>query len=690
MNSGNIHTQQLVFVRLALALIIGIFVGQLFSFSFPLPFGLPILFLSFLLCVVAVGIRFPIAKKWLVGCIIYFALTLIGFCLVGIQNHRLSFERVEESKLHLALQIQSTATEKPNSVEYKAKIVAAEQEELINEQIIVYASKEIANRFPTGTVLYANQYFQRIAAPKNPHQFNYQSFMDKKGIHYQLYLPQPNLLAVDEPKTQTKSLIQRLQAFCFQFIENHIESANKGVAKALLLGYKNELSDLNAEQFRRSGTMHILAVSGLHVGIIYLLLQSLLSIFPTRKSWVKLFQLAIIIAGVWLFALLTGAKASVLRAACMFSFFAIGRFAFPTWNSINVLAAVAVLLLMYKPNYLQDVGFQMSFSAVLGILLAHPYMKLFYTKYQLLNYFIDIIYISLVAQLATLPFVLLYFHQFPVLGLFANCLAIPLTFAIVFTGFTGFIVSVIPVLSDGLGWLLNGLISTLNRSNSLFSSLDFAVIPSIYINTLQAFFIGLTILLFMLCIRIKSKKLFIAGIYCALVVVTSSSAGKLKAIHQAETIVYSTKEGLVIDLLNGRKSTIFSTLSIDSTLLNYTIRPNHLANYIQQKQVIQLSEKNVEGSNFYWQQPHLFVGKQLLQIGENSTSTSNTNLLVLPSAKQIPKELPPRQQILIYNEYRPYWLLKTGQIHFLREDGYYTINDSKIAATESKMISPSN
>ena len=668
------NIKNFVFVRLTIALIAGILLAQLFPISLPDNWLFTILILCIVTIAISVMLEFRFQYKWLYGCFIYTPILCLGAVLFSLQKNQLKWNEVKSVKTPLAIELLSKGSTKANSIEYEAKIVASDSSDLENEKLLLYISKANPELYEKHTVLYTNQYIQRISPPKNPHQFNYQKFMDKKGIHYQMYLQPQHILGSELPTLYKSGFISAIQAYCFLFIDKHIAAKNKGVAKALLLGYKKDLSDFNSLQFQRSGTMHILAVSGLHVGIIYLILQQIFSLFKSRKKAVKLLQLVLIIAGIWLFAVITGAKASVLRAACMFSLFAIGRFTFPYWNSINVLAAVAFLLLIINPNYLNDVGFQMSFSAVLGILLFAPFIQLFYTSSQFLNYFIGILCISLIAQLATLPFVLLYFHQFPTLGLIANLVAIPLTFAIVFTGFMGFLFAKIPIVNELFGWLLNKCISILNTSNSFVSDIKFAVIDSVYLTGSQAFLVGLAILCLAIYMRSHSKPFLQFSMFSLLLLFTSISVKKLQSINNNQIVFYSVRDGLIIDFIQGRSSTLFTTVEIDSATYVYSIQPNHLANYIQQKEEIQLDDATKRNKNYYWDGTNLFLGQHSFQINPDKNQLNSAEYIAVNSGIEFNSlSVHPQQEILIVNQYKPWWEENKQNVYYLKESGAYII-----------------
>src|SRR5690606_19594565 len=215
------------------------------------------------------------------------------------------------------------------------------------------------------------------------------------------------------------------------------------IASALVLGYQNQISQETLDTFSITGTIHVLSVSGLHVGIVFVVFSSLL-FWMKNKKW-KIIKAMILICLIWGYALITGLSSSVLRASIMISF-GIIAFSFSRKGNIyNIIAASAFFLLLYNPHFISGIGFKLSYLAVLGIVFLYPKINTFF---NIKNRFLSAIWsssaISIAAQIATFPLVLYYFHFFPVYFLPANVLIIlPASFVV----YLGFLVLLIP---DGI------------------------------------------------------------------------------------------------------------------------------------------------------------------------------------------------------------------------------------------------
>ena len=187
-----------------------------------------------------------------------------------------------------------------------------------------------------------------------------------------------------------------------------------GLAEALLIGYKDDLDKTLVQSYTNTGVVHIIAISGLHLGLIYWLLVQLLKPLQRRK-YMKWLRPVIIILGLWLFSLLAGAQPSILRSAVMFTCIVIGETIAKKTSIYNSLALSAFGLLCWNPYWLWDVGFQLSYSAVLSIIIfMRPVYNLLYVKNKILDFFWKINAVTIAAQILTLPLSIYHFHQFPV------------------------------------------------------------------------------------------------------------------------------------------------------------------------------------------------------------------------------------------------------------------------------------
>jgi competence protein ComEC len=278
--------------------------------------------------------------------------------------------------------------------------------------------------------------YQATSPPFNPHEFDYKSFLASRGIYQQLFTNDDQVKTLGRNKGNgfvqyALSLRQRMVEKYEHYIPDKEASA---VASTLILGYKAELSSEVLSAYSQTGTTHVLSVSGMHVGLVFVVLNALLWFLNSTRK-LRILRASIIILLIWAYALVTGFSPSVSRAALMLSFYVFGKALNRSSNSYNLVAISAVFLLIYNPFFLLDVGFQLSYLAVLGLIYFYPkFYHLLYVKNKLVDAVWSYVALSCAAQLATFPLAMFYFHQFPVYFLISNLfIVLPVT-AIMYLG----------------------------------------------------------------------------------------------------------------------------------------------------------------------------------------------------------------------------------------------------------------
>jgi competence protein ComEC len=317
---------------------------------------------------------------------------------------------------------------------------ALQDQPQLQGKAIIYFKKPInVALLSPGNILNLKSEFNTIREPLNPHEFNYKEFLARKSIYYQSFVSAGNGNFVSE--NHNFSLIyfglKIKQKIISVFKASNLNPEAAQLCIALLTGYDDEINSETINAFAHSGTLHVLSVSGLHIGILYAVLVFVLGLFDKKKKH-KLLHLIVISIALWFFVLITGFSPPVLRAVIMLNLIAVGRFyyGYSSQHSINILAVSAFILLVFDPLLIYDTGFLLSYSAVLGILCFEPgFTALVESKYTIVNKTWQLISVSLSAQITTLPITLFLFHQFPLWFIFSNLLVIPLCTAVMFLGF---------------------------------------------------------------------------------------------------------------------------------------------------------------------------------------------------------------------------------------------------------------
>lgn len=291
---------------------------------------------------------------------------------------------------------------------------------LLNIPITKAVPIEIGSQIGAEGTLYKNK------KPKNPNQFNYGDYLEKQQIYGQLYC-RGKLKIYPGFKKSLANYAGRLRGRITTTLEkNHFGRNELAVLSALVLGQQQDISPDIVRDYQFAGAIHILSVSGLHVGLVLLFVTFLLRPFPNTRKFAFV-KLLIVIASLWAFGLLAGLAPSVVRSVTMFSFVALGMFLRRSVNIYHTLFISILLILICRPSFLFDVGFQLSYLALFFIVWLQPLLKRSWQpKNKAVRYFWDILTVSFAAQLGTLPLSIYYFHQFPGLFFVTNLIVLPM------------------------------------------------------------------------------------------------------------------------------------------------------------------------------------------------------------------------------------------------------------------------
>ena len=305
---------------------------------------------------------------------------------------------------------------------------------------------------------------QNVKPPLNPYQFNYKNYLENLGIYHQIFLKDQVILVIPQ---SLKSIMDYAQAIREMFNKRFQKLAFKptehALINALLLGQRQDITTDVYEDYAKAGAIHILAISGLHIGILLLILQFIMKPLLYFRHG-KFVRLLIILCLLWSFAIIAGLSPSVVRAVTMFSLFAIVRGLKRTSNSLNTLAVSAFILLLFRPGFCFDVGFQLSYAAVASIITVKPVLdKWWRIKHRIGNWFLDLFKVSIAAQIGVLPLSLYYFHQFPGLFFVTNMVVVPCLIVILGLGILMLVLIGIHQPPDLLIQILSWFIQIMNR-----------------------------------------------------------------------------------------------------------------------------------------------------------------------------------------------------------------------------------
>ena len=361
-------------------------------------------------------------------------LTFIYFFFVGIStvfiqndaNYSNYYERFLKDNSSVVLKVDKVLKSSAYHDKYQAIILQIDNQKTRGTVLLNLSKDTLRNQLKVNELLISKPVFLKVNAPLNPHQFDYQKYLEKQGIRQQIFLDKNEFKSLGLGSRTIKGWSEQFRDLVqVSMGKYHFKKNELAVINALLLGQRQDVSKQLLTDYARAGAIHILAVSGLHVGIILMLLLKLFTPFEHFKHG-KTIKTIIIILILWMFAFVAGLSASVVRAVTMFSFLAIGQQFGSKKIILFSLFSSLFLLLIFNPFFLFDVGFQLSYLAVLGIITIQ------YKLYKIItfrNFLADKIWqlttVSMAAQIGVLPLSLYYFHQFPGLFFLSNIVIIP-------------------------------------------------------------------------------------------------------------------------------------------------------------------------------------------------------------------------------------------------------------------------
>lgn len=425
--------------------------------------------------------------------------------------------------------------------------------------IIVYAPENLKIEYGDTLIL---SKLSPILEPKNPGEFDLKKYYTFRNIHYQSSLYYSSFLLISSNSNHLIKKSISIRNFLLEHLDNFIKSEEAfATLSALLFGQKKLLTKEISNHFSSAGAMHILAVSGLHLGIVLGMIQLLLS-FTIKKRF-PIIQLGIKIILLWSYAFLTGFSPSITRAALMFSAYLIGSYSHREHSIYGALSIAALIMIIHNPYVITEVGFQLSFLAVLGIIRFSPALLALYSPTNFfLNQAWQITCISISAQLATFPLGLLYFHQFPNYFLVSNFFVIPIAFIIIYLAVFSYLIGFIPIIQNFSFYLLETTTTWLNQFTALISSTPYAVLKGIHISVLETWLLYALVTFLFSGLILKKLQAIKLALIIAILIFLSNISNRLAIDHQL--IVYDAKKDVAIDIIANNHHLYIA----DSTLLH--------------------------------------------------------------------------------------------------------------------------
>lgn len=502
--------------------------------------------------------------------LVSFVLGMLVFSLHSDDNKSSHYSKQAIGSGSNAIRAVIETSLKPNAKYNKFFIqLKSINDSIVTGKIVLYVPKTNHQKLCSGNEIWLHSNLYPIPKAFNPYQFDYAAYLEKQHIFHQIYAVE-NQIKIIQTHHNFDYYIEKLRKnLSNSFNIHHFDSKTKAIVDALLLGQRVDLDKETVADYSNAGVIHILAISGLHISIIYFFIVFLLK--PLKKiPFGKEIELLIVLGLLWLFAFITGLPASVTRAVTLFSFVSIGKYFNQSKATYNAVAVSALLILLFRPNAIFDIGFQLSYAAVLSIVLWQPFYKKFYfSKNKIAIYFTNIILVSLAAQIGVLPLSLYYFNQLPLLFLLANLVIIPLSTGVLIGGIIIlFLNFTIPNFAIFLGKILALFVDLMNEYIHWIAQFKSGIITNI------SFSVWLTIMLYIVIIsfiywlyHFKSKnfKYFLLSV----ILFQMSYFGiKFTENNTSELIVLNSKSCAIAIKQNNYIIAFTDNLEINSEALN--------------------------------------------------------------------------------------------------------------------------
>ena len=615
------YLNHIPFVRIVIPFILGIIVSEYINADI-----LFLLLLSILLytccLIINIFISYKVQSLW--GIFISIHIFLAGILIFKIKEHNINQIVFPEQPVRISGYLEDYPVKKGNSFQSVVHCLNSNTE-LFNRskvKILVYFEADsIFKNIEAGDKISFTSVINPIKNKGNPYEFDYKRHMHIKNINYYCYVRKcyfiNNHIKVKSILTLSKIFRQHLLTILKEYLHDH---ENYAIASALFLGDRTELDQETKTIFINSGAQHILAVSGLHVGILYLILSYIF--FPLKKI-IPRTSVVVIVLLLWFYVFITGCSVSVIRASLMFTFISIKNILNKRTDNINILALAAFIILIINPRELFDISFQLSFLAVFSIIV---FYKRIYNWFEPTNFIFNelwkIISLSISVQIGVLPVIIYSFNQFPVYFILTNIFSVYLTFVILMSGFLLFVFSSLPVASY-IGLLLSKLLSLLVYILNYINDLPFSVIKNIVIDHFQLLFIFILVFETILYLNFYKSIFLKLAFFSIIIFFLYNSMIKIKDIDKSRIEIYNIKNTTIIDFIYKNESIMLYKGEINNRD-QQTITKNHIYRHIK-------TEKLVKWDTVKYENPFLKYSRN------GPIQFCNTKLLWLNHKNQLKK-----------------------------------------------------
>ncbi len=596
-----ITIHELPALRLLLSLVIGIICAPLIDINDPsLQVNLISVSVGMIATLFLINLKFKLRYlstifQLLIGVLV----TIVVITLTDPRNsptHITAFSPIINNSKIEVLAICSDPVSKKNSYQIPIDLIAIrpysdKEYNVATGKVVIYA-KSLTKLPMPGDKIKFSTILKDPDTQINPNAFDFGQYLKRQGIYKIGYVKSDDIEIIEPCRGfNIKNITLRmrdwlLERSCMLIGDNEIADVSAG----LLFGYRDKIDEETNQQFINSGAVHLLAVSGMHVILIFTNIRSLLRRMRLHKllsdNWVSIISILMI----WIFSFLVGLAASIVRATIMLTLLIFGEIFKKQTNSLNIVCAGAVLMLIYDPMTLWDVGFQLSFAAVIGIIQLQKAVReclpAIICRSKILT---DLITVTFAAQLGTLPLILYYFHQFPIYFLITGIVAVVISDWIIKIGFVIILISLIYYpLAEYFSLAWYGATFALVKSIELINKLPFVLIERIYFDIPMALITSIMILIIIIHQNIMFKRIrsFLIAASILLLVLDFRSIWKNQDVGRITQ--YHNKKYRMIEIQNGLNSIVIADEDISDKSITNSVLGNQVTNNIKESKIIRV------------------------------------------------------------------------------------------------------
>ncbi len=557
------HWHEIPFVRICVPFIAGILTQQVMENSMPLIAGLSFtIFLTLLNLINKTSVR---RQQFRTGILLALMFTLGTFIRKSAEP---SPEEIRQLASFDGIVSGVVRTTEKTDYGFKTNLTIITPSTHDRDiRVMAYIRDRSMNLLPCDTLVFQGG-LRQFSSPANPYAFNAGKYYRRQGIHLRRYLDSTEMIA-SHPYLggfhllrKSAEIREEVKAIYKTYVHNDQSSA---VLLAMTIGVVDGLDDSIYDAYAKSGAIHVLSISGLHVGIVSVLLFLLIGRVRSSDSmYKKVLRATVLLTGIWAFVFIAGLSPSITRAALMSSIYLTGTIIGRHVKGLNVLAFTAFVCLCINPLQINSLSFQFSYLALCGLLIFfNPMYRLIVTRSWLSKFLWGTIVMSVAAQMLLLPLLIHYFNQISLISVLSSLVAIPASYGILIGGILLLLLHfTFPVVADFVGHVIDIGISIVNNSIIIMSELPMSYLSDVYLPPIEVAILSGTIILIALRILTHRKQCTYAAMFGFAIFGLMHAQALMRTSSSEMLAIYPHEDKVAIDYISERHC--FTTFSIDS------------------------------------------------------------------------------------------------------------------------------